>query len=81
MDSKQFNAAVNKLEAAITDEEGQLRPISRIEFEILSSRVRWNLWEGSRRLHSLTDLADQTHGFLAASKMIMEIRARDAART
>jgi hypothetical protein len=44
--------------AAITDETGKLRPIARIEFEILGRQVRWSLWEGPTRLHTLTDRAD-----------------------
>jgi len=45
---------------------GELRPISRIEFEILGSQVRWNLWEGAIRLHSLTERADRAAGFFRA---------------
>jgi hypothetical protein len=80
MDQSEFEAAVEKLTAAITDETGGPRPISRIEFEIIGRQVRWSLWEGSQRLHTLTGLANDIHGFLSASKLIMEMRAEGAAR-
>ena len=37
---------IQKLVTAITDEQGDLRPISRIEFEIIGRQVRWSLWGG-----------------------------------
>ena len=47
-----MEAGIQKLVTAITDEQGDLRPISRIEFEIIGRQVRWSLWEGSTRLHT-----------------------------
>ena len=61
--TKVRKAGIQKLVAAITDEQGELRPISRIEFEIVGRYVRWSLWEGSTRLHTLTDRAERAAGF------------------
>ena len=61
---KALEVGTQKLVAAITDETGELRPISRIEFEIVGRQVRWSLWEGSTRLHTLTDRAERAAGFL-----------------
>jgi hypothetical protein len=80
MSHAQAEAAIQKLIAAITDDTGDLRPISKVEFEIIGRQVRWNLWEGPTRLHSLTDRADGAIGFLAATKMLLEMRAEDVAR-
>jgi hypothetical protein len=82
MNHAELEAGIQKLVAAITDDQGELRPISRIEFEIVGRQVRWSLWEGSTRLHTLTDRVDRTErsdGFLEATKMLLEMRAEDAA--
>jgi len=71
---------IQKLVTAITDEQGDLRPISRIEFEIIGRQVRWSLWEGSTRLHILTDRAEHAIGFLEPTADLLEMLAEDAAR-
>jgi hypothetical protein len=76
----EFAMAVARLFTAITDEAGGLRPVSRVEFEIIGHQVRWSLWEGSTRLHTLTDRAKGVPGFLAATKLLLELRAEDVAR-
>jgi hypothetical protein len=58
----------------------QQRPISRIEFEIVGRQVRWSLWEGSARLHTLTDRAERAAGFLEPTADLLEMLAEDAAR-
>ena len=63
MTKAELEAGIQKLVAAIIDEAGELRPISRIEFEIVGRQVRWSLWEGSTRLHTLTDRAERAAGF------------------
>ena len=63
MSPAELEAGIQKLVAAITDEAGELRPISRIEFEIVGRQIRWSLWEGSTRLHTLTDRAERAPGF------------------
>ncbi len=75
-----MEAGIQKLVAAITDEQGELRPISRIEFEIVGRQVRWSLWEGSTRLHTLTDRAERATGFLEPTADLLEMLAEDAAR-
>jgi hypothetical protein len=80
MNQAELEAGIQKLVTAITDETGELRPISRIEFEIIGRQVRWNLWEGPTRLHSLTERAERAIGFLEATKGLLEMRAEDAAR-
>lgn len=77
MNEREYEAALAKLQAAITDERGELLPISRLEFEILDEAgvVRWNLWQGSQRLYTATGQASDVTGFLAASKMILEMRS------
>ena len=74
-----MEAGIQKLVTAITDEQGELRPISRIEFEIVGRQVRWSLWEGSTRLHTLTDRAEHATGFLEPTADLLEMRAEDAA--
>ena len=80
MNMAEFEAGIEKLVAAITDETGKLRPISRIEFEIIGHQVRWSLWEGPIRLHSLTDGMERAVGFLEPTQMLLEMRAEDAER-
>ena len=75
-----MEAGIQKLVTAITDEQGDLRPISRIEFEIVGYQVRWSLWEGSTRLHTLTDRAERATGFLEPTADLLEMLAEDAAR-
>ncbi len=48
-----MEAGSEKLVTVITDGAEELRPISRIEFEILSRQAPWSLWEGLTRLHTL----------------------------
>jgi hypothetical protein len=81
MNQIEFLAGVEKLVVAITDETGELRPISRIEFELVGHQVRWSLWEGPTRLHTLTDRVEEASGFLGPTKMLLDMRAEDAART
>ena len=73
--TKVRKAGIQKLVAAITDEQGELRPISRIEFEIVGRYVRWSLWEGSTRLHTLTDRAERAAGFLEPTAELLEMLA------
>ena len=80
MNQAEFEAGIQKLVTAITNETGELRPISRIEFEIIGRQVRWSLWEGPTRLHTLTDRAERAAGFLEPTQMLLEMRAEDAAR-
>lgn len=66
-----LDQAVDKLEALITGPGGELLP-DRIEFERLEGgRVRWNLWQGSRRLYSAAGRASDLPGLMAASQMIL----------
>ncbi len=81
MNPAELECGIQKLVAAITDEEGDLRPISRIEFEIVGRQVRWSLWEGSTRLHSLTHRAERAAGFLEPTADLVEMLAEDAGRT
>ena len=78
--TKAGEAGIQKLVAAITDEQGELRPISRIEFEIVGHQVRWSLWEGSARLHTLTDRAERATDFLEPTAELLEMLAEDAGR-
>lgn len=67
-----FDQAVAKLEEAITGPDGP----NRIEFELLDGGgVKWNLWHDSRRLYSATGHATDIAGFLAASRMLLEMGA------
>ena len=86
MNQQEYETALAKLNAAITDQAGELLSITRIDFELLdrsgsngepvrTRRVRWNLWQDSRRLYTATGDAGDVAGFLAASKMILEMRA------
>ena len=71
-----MEAGSQKLVAAITDEFGELRPISPTAFEIVGCHVRWSLWEGSTRLHTLTDRAERATGFLEPTADLLEMLAR-----
>lgn len=75
MNQEQYNQAVEKLETAITTPAGDLRPITRIEFEPIGRQVRWTIWENDRRLYTSTDQAADIDGFLTATKMILRMRA------
>ena len=80
MTKAELEAGTQKLVAAITDEQGELRPISRIEFEIVGRQVRWSLWVGSTRLHTLTDRVERATGFLEPTAELLEMLAEDAGR-
>lgn len=73
MTEQEFNAAVAKMEAAVTDQAG-LRPITRIDFEPIGHQVRWTIWEGERRLYVATSTPDDIDGFLAASRFMLRVR-------
>lgn len=78
---KTLEVGIEKLVVAITDgERGDLRPISQIEFEVVGRQVRWSCWEGSTRLHTLTDRLEGSDGFVEATRDLLEMLAEDAAR-
>ena len=46
MTDADFEAAVTKLEAAITASDGRVKPIRRVDFEVLENgAIHWSLWE------------------------------------
>jgi hypothetical protein len=80
MNQPEFDAALQKLQGAITDPAGDLRPITRIDFEVLDGgQVRWTIWQDQRRLYTASGHATDVTGFLAASRMILEMRAQQTA--
>lgn len=78
-----MNAAAQEMQdrliAAITDERGGLRAITRIEFELVGRQIRWTIWEGERRLHTVNDRAEDAAGFLEATREVIAMRAEDLA--
>jgi hypothetical protein len=79
LDEKVRQAAA-KLFAAITDEAGQLRPITRIDFQIVDGGgVRWEIWQGSRLLYCGPGRADRMHALLNGTRAIILARSAPAA--
>jgi hypothetical protein len=71
-----FENAVADLEEAITDADGELRPITRLVFDLRpDGSISWDICAGDRLLYTAGGQADDLHGFLAATKMILELRA------
>ena len=80
MNQSEFESAVERLTQAVTDEHGELRPITRIDFEPLGAQIRWTIWQDATRLHSLTGAASDLPGILTATKMLLEKRAADGVK-
>lgn len=65
--------AAAKLKRALVGPDGQMARITRLELEILpSGQVRWSLFEGSRRLHTMVGRSGDVAGFCAATQMVAE---------
>jgi len=64
-----------RLYEAITDPDGELLPIDRIEIEILDGgQIRWNVRQDGQLLHSLAGWPDDLPGLLTATKTLIELR-------
>jgi hypothetical protein len=75
MTESQYHSAVERLEHAMTDDSGRLRPFTRIELEPIAGQVRWTIWDGDRRIYMVTGGQEDLPGFLEASGMFMQLRA------
>ena len=72
-----FNLAVDRMYSAVTDANGELQPIDRMEFEVLDGGgLRWSLWVDGRRIYSASGQADDADGFLAATKIMLAMRSK-----
>ena len=79
MNAAEFESRVQLLEQVLVDHEGNLRPIERIDFEVLGGQVRWSVWSAGQRLQSLTTRIDDVAGLLEASKLILQMAVADQA--
>jgi hypothetical protein len=80
-----FEAAVSKLEVAITAGNGAVKPIRRVELEILDNgAIRWSLWEERQGLHGAVRWSlvysgvlhtEELAGSLVVTKMLLEVQA------
>jgi hypothetical protein len=71
----------NLLIAAVTDAAGDLRPITKISFEVIGNQVRWSIFEGEQLLHALTNRLSKAMGFLEPTKDLLEMIVEDRCGT
>ena len=79
-----LEAKTEEMIAALTDEQGELLPIQRIDFEIIGGQIRWTIWSDldtpgvlGRRLQSITTRIGEIDGLLEASKLLLEMAMAD----
>ena len=78
-----MNATAQQMEEALvqamTDAAGELRPISRLEIELVGRQIRWTIWEGDKRLHTVTDRfdAEAADCFLEITQQLLAMRLED----
>lgn len=68
---------IAELTAKLIDENGDLRPIERIEFEPIGRSVRYTLWSGGRRLQTVTAPSGDLVGLLKATQIFLAIATND----
>jgi hypothetical protein len=72
-------AKIAELMAVLTDETGNLRPIERIEFEPIGSKIRYTLWSNGRRLQTVMAPAGDVVGLLKATQIFLAVATGDLA--
>ena len=83
MQTNELETRIEHMEAVLTDESGALRPIERIDFELVGRQLRWNVWSAGvpgtpgRRLQSITTRIDDIDGLLEASKLLLQVAMAD----
>ena len=76
MDSE-LETKIAQFAAILNDEQGNPRPIERIEFEPLGRQVRFTIWSQGTRLQSITAAMRDLDGLLEATKLILACETGD----
>lgn len=66
-----MNQRQRQIAAALGDDAGALRDVSRIELEVLGDGVRWTAFAGSRRLVSIPAAAADVPAMLQTTETIL----------
>ena len=64
----------------LIDETGELRPIERISFEPLGSKVRWSVYSEGRLLQAFTTTMDDVGELLEATGLFLATATGDPGR-